>query len=306
MLKLSLDALLVLDAIDRRGSFAAAGKVLHRVPSTISYTVSKLEEDLGVQLFERLGPRVALTEAGEELLREGRVLLKAAQHLEQRVRRVASGWETEFAICLESLFAPVALAEEVREFDELAQGTRLRLAQEVLSGNWEALQDRRADLLIGASGEGPSGGGYLAEPMGSVRFVFVVSPGHPLAEASEPLGRADLLAHRAVAVADSARRLLPRTVGLLSGQEVITVPDIRSKLDFQIAGLGFGFLPEPCARAAIKGGLLIEKQVEEPKSDETLYLAWRTGEEGEALRWWRDRMRAPGRIDALFRCSYGP
>jgi len=57
MLKLSLDALQILDAIDRRGSFAAAGKALHKVPSTISYTVAKLEEDLGVQLFDRVGPR---------------------------------------------------------------------------------------------------------------------------------------------------------------------------------------------------------------------------------------------------------
>lgn len=57
MLKLSLDALQILDAIDRRGSFAGAGKALHKVPSTISYTVAKLEEDLGVQLFDRIGPR---------------------------------------------------------------------------------------------------------------------------------------------------------------------------------------------------------------------------------------------------------
>jgi DNA-binding transcriptional LysR family regulator len=63
MLRISLEALQVLDAIDRRGSFAGAAKELHRVPSTISYVVGKLEEELGVQLFERLGPRVAQPEA---------------------------------------------------------------------------------------------------------------------------------------------------------------------------------------------------------------------------------------------------
>ena len=51
MLRLSLEALQIIDAIDRRGSFSAAGKELHRVPSTISYTVGKLEDDLGVQVF---------------------------------------------------------------------------------------------------------------------------------------------------------------------------------------------------------------------------------------------------------------
>ena len=84
MLRISLDALQMLDAIDRRGSFAGAGKELHKVPSTVSYTVAKLEEDLGVQVFERLGPKVSLTPAGEELLKEGRYLLKAAQDLELR------------------------------------------------------------------------------------------------------------------------------------------------------------------------------------------------------------------------------
>ncbi|HBF51327.1 MAG TPA: LysR family transcriptional regulator, partial [Massilia sp.] len=42
-MKLSLDALLTVDTIARRGSFAAAAKELFRVPSTISYTVAKLE-----------------------------------------------------------------------------------------------------------------------------------------------------------------------------------------------------------------------------------------------------------------------
>lgn len=298
MLKISLDALQIIDAIDRRGSFSAAGKALYKVPSTISYTVAKLEQDLGVQLFERLGPKVALTAAGAELLREGRHLLRAAGDLELRVRRVASGWETEFALGLDSVFAPDCLAEDVAAFYAVADQTRLRIVQESLSGTWEALLDRRVDLLVGAAGEGPSGGGYVAEPFGTLPFVFVVAPAHPLAQADAPLGRAELAEHRAIAVADSARRLLPRTVGLLFGQDTLTVPDMPSKYRLQLAGLGFGFLPEPYARAALASGRLVRKAVEEPKADEVFQLAWRSGEEGAALAWWRERMRRPGVFDA--------
>jgi DNA-binding transcriptional LysR family regulator len=293
MLKLSLDALQILDAIDRRGSFAAAGKALHKVPSTISYTVAKLEEDLGVQLFDRVGPRAHLTPAGEALLEEGRHLLRAARELEMRVRRVASGWEAELTVAVDSMFVPALLAEDVRAFNAVAEQTRMRLITESLSGTWEALLDRRADLLVGAAGEGPSGGGYVVEPMGVVRFVFAVSPSHPLAAAPEPLGREQLATHCAIAVADSARRLLPRTVGLLMGQETVTVPDMVSKFRLQCAGLGFGFLPEPYVQQAVRDGRLVIKQVEEPKPDETFWLAWRTGEEGAALRWWRERMQRP-------------
>jgi DNA-binding transcriptional LysR family regulator len=291
MLRLSLEALQIIDAIDRRGSFSAAGKELHRVPSTISYTVSKLEDDLGVQLFKRAGPKVSLTPAGQELLKEGRYLLKAAGDLECRVRRVASGWETDLAIGMDSIFSPVALQDDIKEFYKVAEQTRLRFMQESLSGTWEALLDGRVDLLIGAAGEGPSGGGYTAESIGKIEFVFAVSPSHPLATISHPLDKGDLTNYRAISVADSARVLPARTVGILFGQEMLAVPDMRTKYQLQLAGLGFGFLPEPYARAAINAGLLVEKEVEEPKPAETFSLAWRTGEQGAALKWWLDRLR---------------
>jgi DNA-binding transcriptional LysR family regulator len=291
MLKLSLDALQIIDAIARRGSFSAAGKELYRVPSTISYTVSKLEDDLGVQLFERLGPKVTLTAAGEELLKEGRYLLKAAGDLERRVRRVASGWETEFAIGMDSMLSPAALKDDIEAFYAVADQTRLRIGREALSGTWEALLDRRVDLLVGAAGEGPAGGGYTAEPIGKVSFVFTVAPAHPLARAAGTLSKSDLHPYRAVSVSDSGRRLPTRTIGLLFGQDTLTVPDMLTKYEFQLAGLGFGFLPEACARPAIGKGLLVQKEVEEPKPDETFYMAWRSGEEGAALKWWTERVR---------------
>ena len=292
MLKLSLDALDIVDTIARKGSFAGAAKELFRVPSTISYTVAKLEEDLGVRLFDRFGPKVALTAAGRELLKEGRYLLRAAGDLESRVRRVASGWETELAIGMDSMLAPSGLQPDIEAFYEVADQTRLRLVSEVLSGTWDALLDRRVDLLVGAAGEGPSGGGYTAEPLGSSRFVFAVAPGHPLAAIDRPLQKADLLDYRAVAVSDSARQLGPRTVGLLFGQDTLAVPDMETKFAFQLRGIGFGFLPEPWARPAIEAGLLVELEVVEPKPDETFDLAWRSGEEGAALAWWLERVRA--------------
>jgi len=155
------------------------------------------------------------------------------------------------------------------------------------------------DLLVGAAGEGPSGGGYVAETMGSVPFVFAVAPSHPLARAREPLHKADLRAQRAIAVGDSALKLAPRTVGLILGQDTLTVPDIVSKYALQRAGLGFGYLPEAYARPAIAAGLLVEKRVAERRSPETLYLAWRPNEDGAALAWWLKRLRRRGCLRRL-------
>lgn len=299
MLKLSLDALQIVDAIDRGGSFAAAAKELFRVPSTISYSVSKLEEDLGVQVFVRSGPKVLLTAAGRALLVEGRSLLKAAQDLEHKVRRVACGWEIEFAIGMDLMFSPLLIADEISAFYQVTDSTRLRTSQEALSGTWEALLDRRVDLLVGAAGEGPPGGGYVVEPIGSMQFIFAVAPTHPLASVSHPLGKDDLIAHRVITVADSARRLPARTVGLLLGQDTLTVPTLRCKFAFQLAGLGVGFLPERWARPAIEAGLLVQKEVVEQRSPENFYLAWRAGEQGAALAWWIATLRQTDLIERL-------
>lgn len=290
MFRISLDALLVLDAVDRLGSFAAAGGALFKVPSTISYTISKLEQDLGVQIYERQGPKVTLTKVGLELLTEGRHLIRAAEELEQRVKRVASGWETELNIGMDTMFSTRTLIPDITAFCAIA-GTRIKLVQESLSGTWESLLEGRVDILIGAAGEGPSGGGYAREVLGMTEFVFCVAPSHPLAAIDKPLGKNDLAPYRAVVVSDSVRRLAPRTVGLLLGQDTLSVPTMQAKLDYQVAGLGFGFLPLPLAQPALDQGLLVARQVQEPRPPEPVCLAWRTAEAGEGLKWWIARMK---------------
>lgn len=119
MLDISLDALQVMDAIDHRGLFTAAGKELHRVASTMSCAVATLEQDLGVRLFGRIGPRAMVTTAGRVPLEDGRHLLRAAQKVELRVPRGALRWEAGFALGLDSMFAPSVLDGGVAAFYRL-------------------------------------------------------------------------------------------------------------------------------------------------------------------------------------------
>jgi DNA-binding transcriptional LysR family regulator len=292
VLKLSLEAVEIVDAIARQGSFAAAAESLHKVPSTISYAVAKLEEQLGLALFVRNGPRVSLTPAGQELIREGRWLLAAAQQLESRLRKIATGFEAELRLVHESLIPTSAFNADILAFEDLNCGTRLRIGTETLTGTWEMLREGRADLVV-AAGEGPAGGGYKAVAVGSLEFAFCVTPTHPLARLGRPLTRDDLLEHTAIVVGDGARSSTDRTVGLLLGQRRITVPNMQSKIACQAAGLGHGFLPRACVRAELARGVLVELPVEAPRPPETFWLAWRTDAMGEALKWWSQRLSRP-------------
>lgn len=296
-MRLTLEALHVLDTIDRKGSFAAAAGELHRVPSAITYTVQKLEEDLGVKLFDRSGHRAVLTEAGRELLQEGRRILRAADALEARVKRVATGWEAELRIAYDDILPVDPILALIGEFYRAGCGSRIRLQSEVLGGCWDALLTDRADLAIGAPGEGPPGGGYTVRPLGRVEFVFAVAPGHPLASAEEPLSSEQILQHRSVAAADSSRQLPARTTGLLSGQDVLTVHNLATKARAQALNLGVGYLPRHVAEPYLTNGRLIAKRTGEEKAPAPLFLAWRTAHRGKALAWFVERIIG----DASFR-----
>jgi DNA-binding transcriptional LysR family regulator len=288
---LSLEALEVLDAIDRRGSFAAAAVELDRVPSAITYTVRKLEGELDVLLFDRRGHRARLTPAGRLLLDEGRRLLVAAGEIEQRVRRVATGWETELRVAVDSIIPigrvlPLVAAFYAECQTRDAAHTRLRLSREVLGGTWDALAEGRADLVLGAPADPPPGGGYRLRVMAETTMIFAVAPKHPLARMNEPLSEAQVAQFRAVVAADTSRQLPPRTVGLLSGQDTLTVPDIDTKLASQVAGLGCGFLPAFAVAQEVAAGRLVVKAVEPTLAPLRLHAAWREARPGRALAWW--------------------
>jgi|KBSSwiStaDraftv2_1062776.scaffolds.fasta_scaffold00331_35 DNA-binding transcriptional LysR family regulator len=292
-MRLSLDALAVLDAIDRRGSFAAAALELDHVPSAITYTVRRMEEDLDLLLFDRRGHRAQFTPAGRTLLAEGRILLAAAGEIERRVQRVATGWESELRIAVDTLIPLARVYALVAAFDANCRTlrgahTQLRISREVLGGTWDALAEGRADLVLGAPGDAPPGGGYRMRTLAEMASVFAVAPSHPLATAPEPLSEAAIGRHRAVVAADSSRRLAPRSIGILSGQDTLTVPDLEAKLAAQVLGLGCGFLPFAIAAADIAAGRLVMRTVETPRPPQRTHAAWRTLRPGKALAWWID------------------
>ncbi len=309
---LTPEALAMMDSIARSGSFAAAAREMGKVPSALTYSVRQLEDALDVLLFDRSSRQAQLTAAGQELLVEGRRLLQEMDAVANRVRRVASGWETELSVGVEDIVSMTTVFELIEAFcgvcgvgDDAGRGpaTRLRLRTDVLAGTWEALISGQVDLAIGLTGEFAHPAGIEVRSLGRMGFVFCVAPHHPLVSAEEPLSDAELVHHRAVAVADSAQRLARQTVNLLPGQDVLTVPNMRAKLEALLRGLGCGFLPEPWARPHLEAGQLVQRKTSRGDRLATLHYAWRAERGpaglGRALQWWLGQLDSPATREAL-------
>lgn len=305
---LTPDALAMLQTVADAGSFAAAARRLGMVPSALSYRVRQIEDALDVLLFDRSARQARLTEAGRELLREGARVLDEIDAIANRVRRVATGWESTLTLAVDGVINRTTVLELCERFFALAPPTRLRLRDEVLSGTLEALTSGQADLALGLLAPADGAADVLLQPLGEMRFIFVVAPHHPLATAPEPVPDALLETHRAVAVADSTQRGSGVTHGLLAGQDVFTVPDIHAKLEAQLRGMGAGFLPESMARPYIASGRLVERRVERPERIHRINYAWRkpAGSPGKALQWWLEQLGGDRTRQALISRPVAP
>ena len=299
---LTPDALSMLQTIAVAGSFAAAAREMGMVPSALTYRVRQIEDALDVLLYDRSSRQAKLTEAGAELLREGARLLEEIDAVANRVKRVATGWEPQLTIAIDTVISKPTMMELCESFFSQSPPTRIRLREETLSGTLEALTRGQADLAIGVGPDSARTAGVHSKPLGHLTFVYAVAPHHPLANAPEPLSDEVIQKHRAVAVADSISRGAGQTFGLLSGQDVFTVPTMHAKLDAQLRGLGGGNLPRCMADSYIETGRLVVKKTERAQRQVPLHYAWRlskTTQQGRALQWWLSQLESPATRNAL-------
>ncbi len=290
---LDLDQLNALEAVGRHGSVTAAARELFRSPSTISYSIKRLEEAVGATLLDRSGHHASLTPAGKALAEEARTLLAQAEHAERRVHMAARGWEPMLTIAVSDLIPLGHVLSLLRRFYVEAPDTRVRLTREVLSGGWDALSSGRADFAIGAPADGAPAVPLEIRPLAEVHFVFVVAPDHPLTETEEPITAEVLRQYRAVAASDTSRGLPTRTLRILNGQPTLSVPDQGSKCEAIRRGLGVGFLPASAIAEDLDHGRLVAPRLAFSNGDKhELCYAWRAGESGRGVAWLAEHIAA--------------
>lgn len=282
---ITLEALRVLDAIERKGSFGAAADILFKVPSALSYTVQKLESELGINLFDRSKQRARLTPAGRLVLEQGRTLLLAASKLEDAVRQLESGWETQLRIAKDTILANRPLLQLVAAFNQLDKQVSIEISEEVLGGAWDALVADRCDLTLGASGDLPKGV-FEYHLMGEVEFIFAVAPTHPLTLHRGPIDAAAIRAFPTVVIADSSLTSPQRSSGLLDSRQTIRVANVSAKIEAQKMGIGVGFIAQHLIDDELARGELVALPCAIPRPKIPLYMAWRKENSGKALAWF--------------------
>lgn len=236
--QVTLDQWRVLQAIIDHGGYAQAAQALHRSQSSISYAITKMQEQLGVTVLQVQGRKAQLTDAGEVLLRRSRSLLQDAQALEELAHHLEQGWEAEIRMVVDAAFPMPLLIQALKQFAPQDRGTRVLISEVVLSGARDALESGDTDLVIGTE----YAAGYLSDVLIEIELVAVAHPDHPLHQLARSLTSRDLQNEMQVVIKDSGQHA-PRDIGWLGAEHRWTVSSIDKAITTISSGLGFGWLP---------------------------------------------------------------
>lgn len=284
---ISIEALLVLDAIEYRGSYAAAAEQLNKVPSALSYVVQKLEEQLNVTIFIRQGRRAVLTPAGKHLLGEGRKVLSAINALSEQTQTIANGWEPKIRIACDSIIDIKSVFSGIQRFLAEHKNIEIDVQEEVMNGTWEALIEDKVDLVIGAPAPVPNQKGIRAIKTGQLESVLVVGKSHELSNhfvrAKRLIQTSELTGYRSVIVHDSSKHEIPWSVNVIEGSQHFFVSSIPQKIAAIVAGIGIGHLPKCMAQQFIDTGELLVINLAEPPIPQDLFMAWKIINKGKGL-----------------------
>jgi DNA-binding transcriptional LysR family regulator len=268
--KITLDQWAALVAVVEAGGYAQASARLHRTQSTVTYTIKKLEDLLGVKAFELQGRKAVLTPTGHVLYRRGKALLEEAGRVERAAADLAQGWEPEIRLAVDIIFPTWLLLECLAAFGTERPETRIELIESVLGGTEEALTEGRVDLAIG----GVVPGGFLGDPLMQVRFVCAAAPSHPLHRLGRTLPLDDLRRHRHLVVRDSGAQRTRSGGGWLNEQRW-TVSHKATSIRAARMGLGFAWYPEENIREELESGALLPLPLAEGRERyATLYLIY--------------------------------
>jgi DNA-binding transcriptional LysR family regulator len=258
---ISLDQLRTFVTAVDEGSFSAAARKLRRVQSVVSHTVSALEEQIGLALFDRSERYPRLTPQGLVLLGEARSIIAGIEGFKARAKGMAAGLEAELSVVVDVMFPIETVANAAQLFKVTYPSVRLRLYVEALGGAYTPVLDGRCSLgVVGSLPLTPTS--LTREALGSIKLVMVAAHSHPLGIFGGVIPREELVKHAQLVLTDRSDLSVGRELGVIS-PTTWRLADLFAKKAFLLKGLGWGGMPVHTVEKDIHDGRLKVLSIED-------------------------------------------
>jgi DNA-binding transcriptional LysR family regulator len=236
------------------GGFARAAQQLNKAQSAVSHQVQKLEEQLGIALFNRDGYRVQLTPVGEAVLAEGRRVLSQAERVGSVARQFTQGWEPRLLVIIDGILPLDPILDGLKTLAAEEVPTRIQVKVEFLSGVSSRFEREQGDLMLVVDSQ--SRPLHEEEALPEIECVLCAAPTHPLAR-KRSVSLAELKEHVELSVQNSSeeQRSDRHFFGCERG---FYLSSFTAKKQALLMGVGFGWMPVYLVRDGLEAGELRE------------------------------------------------
>jgi DNA-binding transcriptional LysR family regulator len=259
----------------------------------VSETISNLEEQIGVRLFDRSARYPKLTPAGLAILGDARSIITGVDLLKARAKGMSVGLEPELSVVIDVFYPIDAVTQVAKEFRRQYPGVPLRIYVEALGAAIQPILDGRCS--IGIIGSLPVIPDTLSnERLPGIAFFMVAAHDHPLSSYKGKIPKEVLGKHTQIVLTDKSELSAGREFGVMS-PATWRLADLFAKHHFLLNGLGWGGMPLHAVRKDLENGRLAVLPIEDVPPDGLILpmsVVWQTkSPPGPAGRWFIDRLK---------------
>ncbi|HWA46232.1 MAG TPA: LysR substrate-binding domain-containing protein [Hypericibacter adhaerens] len=180
---MTLEQLRIFVAVAERQHVTQAARALNLAQSAASHAVAVLEAQYGTRLFDRVGRRIELTEAGRTLLAEARTILAQVEHAERTLSEFDKLERGTLAVQASQTIASYWLPRHLVAFQRRHPRIEIRLTIGNTAQVAEAIETGMAELgFVEGAVESAA---LVSKPVARDQLVLVVGPEHPWADATK-------------------------------------------------------------------------------------------------------------------------
>lgn len=262
-------------------SFSEGARQLKCSVSSMSYSLTKLEDQCGFQLLKRGTRPPELTPKGRALFREAQAVVEAARVFAAHAGSLSRGEETRIRMAVDIMFPYAPLLEVLSDFAKRHAHVTLQLFSTSLNRLWEQLRSGAVDLGIAPLRDVPTD--IEGRPFTSIELIPVATKDHILARRGERLSLSELRRHRQLYYVGSPHLDVEKR-GRIFSTDVWTSNDLEMLRMMIKAGIGWGFGTEHFFRAELASGEIVRLDC----PDVHLQVNWPMG-----VVWQMDRPPGP-------------
>jgi DNA-binding transcriptional LysR family regulator len=239
-----------IDAVARHRSFTKAAEELFLAQSAISQQISRLEAEIGIQIFRRSSRSVELTEEGKVILDHARRVLAEMEDMQGEMEALAGVMRGTVRIGGIYPFGPYDLYGVLADYHERYPGVSIHMVEDTQDAMLSMLRSDELDCAFASVDPDTIGSEFAGTLLWEEEFVVIASPNHEFAARQdvtwEDVIEQDLIAYRENS---ALRRRFETTIGRrgIEPHNAFVCTEMTAVRALAATGLGIAVLPRSIA-----------------------------------------------------------